>query len=192
MDEFGVGTAIEKISLLSTCPEVARRDCTWNVFKLCCLCSSHVVPKLSEVSITSDRVRTTFSLDLLGIEPEGPFFTNPDSMSFCLELLETFCDRTLQSEYISWESVDIHGYEKIRSDLEKQCEAVRVASDMETSSLSELVFVPDKLPEHCRGPAQCPRIDILKTHNSNVANLLTDKLRSKRRTSDAESSIIFE
>ena len=67
--------------------------------------------------------------------------------------------------------------------------AARVASDVESSSsLSEPLFVSERLPEQRRRPAQRPRIDISKTHHSGVAELLAGKLRSKRKTSNAESS----
>ena len=46
----------------------------------------------------------------------------------------------------------------------------------------------ERLPEQRRRPAQRPRIDISKTHHSGVAELLAGKLRSKRETSNAESS----
>ena len=46
----------------------------------------------------------------------------------------------------------------------------------------------ERLPEQRRRPAQRPRIDISKTHHSGVAELLAGKLRSKRKTSNAESS----
>ena len=76
-----------------------------------------------------------------------------------------------------------------RAELEKSYKAVRVASDVESSSfLSEPVFVSERLPEQRRRPAQRPRIDINKTHHSGVAELLAGKLRSKRKTSNAESS----
>ena len=104
-------------------------------------------------------------------------------------LLETFSDSALQCNYNPWESVDVHGYEKIRAELEKSYKAVRVASDVEFSSLfSEPVFVSERLPEQRRRPAQRPRIDISKTHHSGFAELLARKLRSKRKTSNAESS----
>ena len=116
------------------------------------------------------------------------FFTDPGSISSCVELLETFSVSALQRDYIPWESVNIHGYEKIRAELEKSYKAVRVASDVESSSsLSEPVFLSETLPEQ-RRPAQRPRIDISKTHHSGVAELLAGKLRSKRKTSNAESS----
>ena len=106
-----------------------------------------------------------------------------------MELLETFSDSALQCGYNSWESVDVHGYKKIRTELEKSYKAVRVASDVESSSSStEPVFVSERLPRQRRRPAQRPRIDINKTHHSGVAELLAGKLRSKRKTSNAMSS----
>ena len=126
---------------------------------------------------------------LLGCDSEGKIFTDSGCISSCLELLETFCDRVLQSDYKPWESVHAHGYEKIRAELEKSFKAVRVASDVESSSsLSEPVFVSEKLPEQRHCPEQRPRIDIEKTLYSGIADLLAGILRSKRKTSDAESS----
>ena len=82
-----------------------------------------------------------------------------------MELLETFSGSALQSGYNPWDSVDVHRYEKIRAELEKSYKAVRVVSDVESSSsLSEPVFVSERLPEQRRHPAQRPRIDINKTH----------------------------
>ena len=60
---------------------------------------------------------------------------------------------------------------------------------MESSaSLSDPVFVPESLPEQRRRPAQRPCIDVNKTRHSGVAELLAGKLRSKPKTSTAESS----
>ena len=60
---------------------------------------------------------------------------------------------------------------------------------MESSaSLSEPVFVPERLPEQRRRPAQRPRFDISKTRHGSVAEFLAGKLRSKCKTSTAESS----
>ena len=106
-----------------------------------------------------------------------------------MELLETFSDSALQCDYNPWESVNVHGYEKIWAELEKSYKAVRVESDVESSSsLSEPVFVSERLPEHCRRPAQRPRFDISKTPHRGVAESLAEKLRSKRKSSNAESS----
>ena len=97
-----------------------------------------------------------------------------------------FGDSALQC---GWEFVDCHGYEKIRTEVEKSYKTVRIASDVEFSaSLNEPVFVSETLPEKRHRPAQRPRIDISKTHHSGVAELLAEKLRSKRKTSNTESS----
>ena len=126
---------------------------------------------------------------MLSSDAEGNFFTDPASISSCMELLETFSDSALQCDYNPWESIIVHGYQKIRAELEKSYKAVRVASDVESSSfLSEPVIVSEKLPEQRRRPAQRPRTDISKTHHSGIAELLAGKLRSKRKTSNVESS----
>ena len=126
---------------------------------------------------------------LLSSDAEGNFFTDTGSISSCMEMLETYGDSALQCGYNPWEFVDVHGYEKIRPELEKSYKAVRVASDVEScASLSEPVFVSERLPEQRRRPAQRPRIDFSKTHQRGVADLLAGKLRSKRKTSNTESS----
>ena len=106
-----------------------------------------------------------------------------------MDLLETFGDSALQCGYNPWEFVDCHGYERFRTELEESYKTVRIASDVESSaSLSEPVFVSERLPEQRRRPAQRPRIDISKTHHSGVAELLAGKLRSKRKISNTGSS----
>ena len=159
----------------------------------------HVSPKLPDVSFGSSKVgvtRVDFSSVvepiqgyLLSGDAEGNFFTDPASISSCMELLETCSDSALQCDYDPWESIIVHGYEKVRAEWKKSYKAVRVASDVESSSsLSEPVFVSERLHEQRRRPAQRPRIDISKTHHSGVAELLAGKLLSKRKTSNAESS----
>ena len=106
-----------------------------------------------------------------------------------MDLLETFGDSALQCGYNPSEFVDIHGYEKIQTELDKSYKAVRIASDVESSAtVIGPVFVSERLPEQRPRPAQRPRIDISKTHHRGVADLLAGKLRSKRKTSNAESS----
>ena len=158
LDELGVGPDVEDmVSFLSSCPELSRRRYTWDLFKLSCLCLGHVTPKLPDVSLGSSTVGVT-SVDLsaflkplqgylLSSDAKGDFFTDSGSISSCMELLETFGDSALQCGYNPWEFVDCHGYEKIRTELDKSYEAVRVASDVESSaSLSEPVFVSERLP----------------------------------------------
>ena len=186
LDELGVGPDVEDmVSFLSSCPELSRRRYTWDLFKLSCLCLGHVAPKLPDVSLGSSKVGVN-SVDLSAIlEPlqgyllssdaEGNFFTDPESISSYLELLETFGDSALQCGYNPWKFVDCHGYEKIRTELDKSYKAVRIASDVESSaSLSEPVFVSERLPEQRRRPAQRPRIDISKTHHREMADLLAE------------------
>ena len=200
LGELGVGPHVEDmVSLLSSCPELSRREYTWVLIKLCCLCLGHVAPKLPDVSLGSSKFGLT-SVDLSSLigpiqgylligDSEGNFFIDPGSVSCCMTFLETFSDTALQPDYNPWESVDAHGYEVLRAELEKSYKAVRVASDVESSSsLSEPVFVSEKLSEQRRRHAQRPRIDIRKTHHSGVAELLAGKLRSKRKTSDVDSS----
>ena len=200
LDELGVGPDVgDMVSFLSSCPELSRRRYTWDLFKLSCLCLGNVAPKLPDVSLGSSKVGVT-SVDLSSIiEPlqgyllssdaEGNFFTDPGSISSCMELLESFGDSALQCGYNPWEFVDVHGYEKIRTELEKSYKTVRISSDVESSaSVSEPVFVLERLPEQRRRPAQRPRIDISKMHHRGMADLLAGKLRSKRKTSNTESS----
>ena len=143
LDELGVGPDVEDmVCFLSSCPELSRREYTRELFKLCCLCLGHVARKLPDVSLGSSKVGVT-SIDLLSVvEPiqgyllngdaEGNFFNDPGYFSSCMELLEAFSDSALQCGYNPWESVDVHGYEKIRAELEKSYKAVRVASDVES------------------------------------------------------------
>ena len=200
LDELGVRPDVEDmVSFLSSCPKLSRRRYTWDLFKLSCLCLGHIAPKLPDVSLGSSKVGVT-SVDLSSIlEPlqgyllssdaEGNFFKDPGSISSCMELLETFGDSALQCEYNTLEFFYVHGYEKIRTELEKSYKAVRVASDVESSaSLSEPLFVSERLPEQRRCPAQRPRFDISKKHHRGVADLLAGKLRSKGKTSNTESS----
>ena len=130
LDELGVGPDVEDmVSFLSSCPELGRRGYTWDLFKLCCLCLGHVASKLPDVSLGSSKVGVT-KVDLSSVvEPlqgyllsgdaEGNFFTDHGTFSSCMELLETFSDSALQCGYNPWEFVDVHGYEKIRAELEK-------------------------------------------------------------------------
>ena len=200
LDELCFGPAVEDmVSFPFSCPELSRREYTWKLFKFFCLCLGHVASKMLDVSLGSSKVEGT-SVDLssviepiqghlLSCDSEGNFFTDPESISSCLELLKTFCDGALQFDYSPQESVNVHGYEKIRAELEKSYKAVRVASEVASSSpLSEPVFVSEKLPKQRCRTALRPRIDIAKTHHSGMAHLLASKLRSKRKTSDAQSS----
>ena len=63
LDELGVGPDVEDmLSFLSSYTEWSRRDYTWDLFKLCCLCLGHVAPKLPDVSLGSGKVGVTTML----------------------------------------------------------------------------------------------------------------------------------
>ena len=112
LDELGVGPDVEDmVSFLSSCPELARRGYTWDLFKLCCLCLGHVAPKLPDVSLGSSKVGVT-RVDLSSVidpiqgyllsgDTEGNFVTDPGSISSGMELLEPFSDSALQCGYKS-------------------------------------------------------------------------------------------
>ena len=109
-DEFGAGPAIEEvISFLSASLELARREYTWHVFKICrfCSCNLDVLSKLPDVSLGSitlgatnadlSCIFETIQEYLLSCHSEGKFFTKPESIPSCLEFLEMFRDKALQT-----------------------------------------------------------------------------------------------
>ena len=54
LDELHIGPKIEDMAIfLSSSPELSKRKYTSYIFKLCCLCSGHIVPKLPNVSLGS-------------------------------------------------------------------------------------------------------------------------------------------
>ena len=88
------------------------------------------------------------------------FITDPDSIDGCLSFLEGFCDKALQTDYNVWSFVNFDDYEKIYSEWTKSYKAVKIASDVESSSsVGDPVFLPGKLSEQRQCPAQRTRID---------------------------------
>ena len=187
----------DMVTFLSNCPELARREYTLYVFKLCCLCLGHICPALSIVGL-SYPMSGMESVDLsLVIEPlqsyllcgklTNNFFTDPDSVARCVELLDSFGDRDLQADYNPWDSVDFHGRAGIVEGLSKAYKAVQVASDVNTSSMSTILQSPGKLSMQRRTLVQAPKIDLEKTSRAGTASALVSKLRSpKKRSGDHE------
>ena len=67
LDELHIGPKIEDmITFLSSSPELVRREQTADVFKLCCLCLGHVVPKLPSVTLVCAS-KSAAEVDLLDI-----------------------------------------------------------------------------------------------------------------------------
>ena len=193
LDELHIGPKIEDmITFLSSSPELAKREQTAYVFKLCCLCLGHVVPTLPGVILgcpsknvaeidLSDFIEPLQSY-LLGSSGEQNIFTSAESISSYVEVLDKFGDRAIQPCYDPWASVDFYGKSQIYGDLTKAYKNVRVASNVETGvEVNVSPETPDKLaPQRCQ-PSQRPRIDVGKTCKATAAKALAAKLRSSRR-----------
>ena len=164
--ELHIGPKIEDmITFLSSSPELAKRERTSHVLKLCCLCLGQVVPKMPAVSLGSPA-KSASEVDLSGIvEPlqsyllgsraEQNIFTSAESISSCVELLDEFGDRAIQPCYDPWASVDFYDKSQIYADLTKAYKNVRVASNVETGvEVSVLPETPDKLAPQRHQPAQ--------------------------------------
>ena len=64
--------------------------------------------------------------------------------------------------------------------LSKFYKAVRVASDVDTSSMSTVLQSPGKLAVQRRILVQAPKIDLGKTSRAGTASALVSKLRSPK------------
>ena len=190
LDELHIGPKSEDmITFLSSSPELAKREQTSHVFRLCCLCLGHVVPKLPSVALGSPG-KSTAGVDLsdiieplqsylLGSSAEQNIFNSAESISSCVELLDEFGDRAIQPCFDPWASVDFHDKSQIYADLTKACKNVRLASNVETGlEVSVSPETPDKLAPQRRQLGQRPRIDVGKTSNGTAAKALAVKLRS--------------
>ena len=177
----------DMVTFLASCPELNRREYTLQVFKLCCLCLGHVCPMLPSVGL-SCPMGGTETVDLSSvIEPlqsyllcgelTNNFFTDPESIARCVELVDNFGDQALRAEYNPWENVDFHGRDVIVEGLSKAYKAVRVASDVDTSSMSRVLQSPGKLAMQRRTPVQAPKINFAKTGRAGTASALVGKLR---------------
>ena len=65
--------------------------------------------------------------------------------------------------------------------LSKSYKAVRVASDVDTSSMSTVLQSPGKLAVQRRTPVQAPKIDLGKTSRADTASALVGKPRSPKK-----------
>ena len=186
LDELHIGPKIEdKITFLSSIPELGKREYTSHVFNLCCLCLGHVVPKLPSVTWgypseadLSDNFEPLQNY-LLSSSAEQNFFTSAESTSSCVELLDEFGIKAIQPGYDPWASLDFHDKSQIYADLTKAYKNVRLGSNVETGvEVSVSPETPDELPPQRRQPAQKPRIDVGKTSKSAAVKSLAVILRS--------------
>ena len=119
---------------------------------------------------------------LLCGELANNFFTDPDSIGICVEVVDNFGDGALQAGYNPWASVDFNGRAGIVEELSKAYKAVRVASDVDTSSMIRVLQSPGKLAMQRRTPIQAPKIDLGKTSRAGTVSALVSKLRSPKNT----------
>ena len=104
-----------------------------------------------------------------------------------MELVDSFGDQALRAGYDPWESVDFHGRTDIVEGLSKSYTAVRVASDVNTSSMITVLQSTGKIAMQRRTPVQAPKINPGKTNRVATASVLASKLRSlKKRSGDNE------
>ena len=184
----------DMVTFLANCPELARREYTLRIFKLCCFCLGHIRPVFPNVGLNY-QMNGVESVDFSSvIEPlqsyvlcgdlRNNFFTVPESIARCVELVDKFGDQALRAGYDPWESVDFHGR---AGRLSKSYKAVRVSSDVDTSSMGSVLQSPGKLAVQHRTPVQAPKIDLGKTSRAGTASALVSKLCSpKKRSGDNE------
>ena len=104
-----------------------------------------------------------------------------------MQVVDNFGDRVVQVRYNPWDSVDFKGRAGIVEELSKTYKVVRVASDVETSSMSTVLQSPVKMAMQRRTPVQAPKIDLGKTSRVGTASALVSKLRlPKKRSGDNE------
>ena len=187
----------DMVTFLAIYPELARREYTLHVFKLCCLCLGYFCPVLPTVGLnypTSgvDSVDLSSVIEYLQCfliygDLANIFFTDPESIARCVELVDNFGDQALRADYNPWDSVDLHGRSGIVEALSKAYKAFRIASDVNTTSMSTVLQSPGKLAMQSRTSFQAPKIDLGKTSRAGTACALLIKLRSpKKRSGDNE------
>ena len=178
---------------LANCPQLARREYRLHVFKLGCLCLGHICPALPSVGLNypmsgvekvdlSSVIEPLQSYLLCG-ELLNKFFTDPESIARCVELVDNFGDQALQADYNPWDNVDFHGRAGIVVGLSKAYKAVCVASDVDTSSMSTILQSPGNLSMQRRTPVQAPKIYLGKTSRAGTASALVSKLLSPKKRS---------
>ena len=191
LDELHIGPKIEDmVTFLSLSPELSKREYTSYLFKLCCLCLGHVVPKLPNVSLGSpDRGSAVDLADviepiqcyLLTCSADQKIFVSADSISSCVQMLAELGDKALQPSYDPWISVNFLGRAKIHADLTKAYKDVRIAGNVEADADVTLSSgSPEKHLPQGKRPAQGPRIDLSKTSKAVAAETCVSKLRSSR------------
>ena len=142
----------DMVTFFAHCPELSRRGYILYVVELCCLCLGHFCPVLPSMGLscpspgieTNDLSTVTEPLQsfLLCGELANTSFTDPESIAFCVKLVDTFGEHALRARYDPWEIVNIHERAKIVQESSKSNKVVRVASDVDASSMSTVLQSP--------------------------------------------------
>ena len=135
---------------------------------------------LEEVELSA--VMEPLLIYLLSSQQESNFFTDPESITKCIEVIDSFGIKRWDKIITLWYSSDIHGRE-----LSNPYKAHRVASDVESSSRSSVNHSPDKLVNQRRIPAQRHKFDLVKTGRRYAASNFASKLGSPNKTGRGDS-----
>ena len=132
----------DMVTIPSSSLELAKRERTSYVFKLCCLCLEHVLPRMlcvtlrchgeSTVEVDLSDIIQPLQSFILNSGAEQNIFTSAESISSCVELLDEFAYKAIQPCYDHWPSVDIHDKSQIHADLTKAYKNVTLALNAET------------------------------------------------------------
>ena len=106
----------DMVTFFAHCPELAGKEYALDVFRLCCLCLGHICPVLPSVGLSypMSGIETVDLSSLIEFLPNyllcgelaNTFFTDPESIASCMELVDNFGDQTLRAGYDPWESVN--------------------------------------------------------------------------------------
>ena len=126
----------------------------------------------------------------LSSSSEKNIFTNAESISSCVELMDELRDKAIRPCHDPWASVDFHDKSQIYADLTKAYKNVRLASNVETGvEVSLSPETPYKFAPQRRQPAQKPRIDVGKTSKAAAsAKACISELRSSGVGMSGDSS----
>ena len=111
---------------------------------------SYLMSGMESVDLSS-VIEPLQSYSLCG-ELANNFFTDPDSIGRCVELVDNFGDRVFRAGYNPWDCVDVNGSAGVVEELSKAYKAVCVASDVDTSSMSTVLQSPGQLAMQRRTP----------------------------------------
>ena len=102
LDNFATGPVNDNmVTFFTHCLELPKREYTFDVFRLRCLCPCHVCPKLPLVRLGSpvhdEETVLSSSIELsqnyrMSFQLESNFTADPESVQRCVELLDEFED----------------------------------------------------------------------------------------------------